>query len=115
MPADAPYSQWHDPRYALIPPDARPRTESLADVTARLLPYWYDAIVPDLVTGVCVLVVSHGNALRALIKHLDGVSEEHSAGLAVPTGLPVEYRLSGDMRPLGPGGRRLGPAVAPAQ
>jgi 2,3-bisphosphoglycerate-dependent phosphoglycerate mutase len=107
MPEDAPYSQWGDARYADIPPEARPRTESLADVTARLLPYWYDAIVPDLLTGQCVLVVSHGNTLRALIKHLDGVSDEHSAGLEVATGLPVEYRLGRDMRPVASGGRRL--------
>jgi 2,3-bisphosphoglycerate-dependent phosphoglycerate mutase len=107
MPEDAPYSQWNDPRYAVIPPDARPRAESLADVTARLLPYWYDAIVPDLLTCRSVLVVSHGNTLRALIKHLDGVSAEQSASLEVPTGLPVEYRLSRDMRPVVPGGRRL--------
>ncbi len=111
MPEDGPYSQWDDPRYAVIPPDARPRTESLADVTARLLPYWYDAIVPDLLTGRCVLVVSHGNTLRALIKHLDGVSDEQSADLEVPTGLPVEYRLDRGMRPLVPGGRRLSPGA----
>jgi 2,3-bisphosphoglycerate-dependent phosphoglycerate mutase len=107
MPDDAPYSQWNDPRYVVIPPDARPRAESLADVTARLLPYWYDAIVPDLLTGRCVLVVSHGNTLRALIKHLDAVSDEQSVGLEVPTGLPVEYQLDRDMRPAVPGGRRL--------
>jgi len=108
MPEDAPYSQWNDPRYAVIPPDARPRAESLADVTGRLLPYWYDAIVPDLLTSRCVLVVSHGNTLRALIKHLDGVSDEESTGLEVPTGLPVAYRLDRNMRPVVRGGRRLG-------
>lgn len=115
MPADAPYSQWHDPRYAIIPPDARPRTESLADVTARLLPYWYDAIVPDLLTGSCVLVVSHGNTLRALIKHLDGVGAEQSALLEVPTGIPVRYELDGSMLPVVAGGERLGSSRHPAQ
>jgi 2,3-bisphosphoglycerate-dependent phosphoglycerate mutase len=114
MPEDAPYSQWNDPRYAVLPPDARPRTESLADVTARLLPYWYDAIVPDLVTSECVLVVSHGNTLRALIKHLDGVSDEQSALLEVPTGVPVCYELDLSMRPVVAGGERLG-AQRPAQ
>jgi 2,3-bisphosphoglycerate-dependent phosphoglycerate mutase len=110
MPDDAPYSQFADPRYAAVPAEARPRTESLRDVTARLLPYWYDAIVPDLLTGSCVLVVSHGNPLRALIKHLDRVSDEASARLEVPTGLPVVYDLDRDMRPVVRGGRCLGPA-----
>jgi 2,3-bisphosphoglycerate-dependent phosphoglycerate mutase len=76
-------------------------------VSARLLPYWYDAIVPDLATGQCVLVVSHGNTLRALIKHLDGINDDASSGLEVPTGLPVVYDLDHDMRPRVPGGRRL--------
>jgi|ERR1022692_401407 2,3-bisphosphoglycerate-dependent phosphoglycerate mutase len=67
---DAEHSQFNDPRYAALPPETRPRTESLRDVTAKLLPYWYDAIVADLRTGACVLVVSHGNTLRALVKHL---------------------------------------------
>jgi 2,3-bisphosphoglycerate-dependent phosphoglycerate mutase len=107
MPDDAPYSQFSDPRYAAIPADARPHTESLRDVTARLLPYWYDAIVPDLLTGCCVLVVSHGNTLRALIKHLDHISDEASARLEVPTGLPTVYDLDRDMHPLVPGGCRL--------
>jgi 2,3-bisphosphoglycerate-dependent phosphoglycerate mutase len=111
MPADARYSQFADPRYATVPPEARPRTESLRDVTARLLPYWYDAIVPDLLTGSCILVVSHGNPLRALIKHLDRVSDEASALLEVPTGLPVVYDLDRDMRPVVRGGRCLGPAT----
>lgn len=108
MPDDAPYSQFSDPRYAAIPAECRPRTESLRDVTARLLPYWYDAIVPDLLAGRCALVVSHGNTLRALIKHLDRVSDEGSADLEVPTGLPVVYNLDLDMRPVMPGGRLLG-------
>ena len=107
LPDDWPWSQVADPRYAAIPAEARPRTESLRDVTARLLPYWYDAIVPDLLTHSCVLVVSHGNTLRALIRHLDRVSEADSAALAVPTGLPVLYELDGDMRPARAGGRRL--------
>jgi 2,3-bisphosphoglycerate-dependent phosphoglycerate mutase len=108
VPDDSPYSQFTDPRYAAIPAEARPRTESLRDVTARLLPYWYDAIVPDLLTGPCVLVVSHGNTLRALIKHLDRVSDEASARLEVPTALPVVYDLDHDMRPVVPGGRYPG-------
>jgi 2,3-bisphosphoglycerate-dependent phosphoglycerate mutase len=109
LPGDGPYSQFADPRYAAIPAEARPRTESLRDVTARLLPYWYDAIVPDLLTGSCVLVVSHGNTLRALVKHLDRVSDEASALLEVPTGRPLAYELGHDMRPVVPGGRSMLP------
>lgn len=108
IPDDAPYSQFADHRYAAIPPEARPRAESLRDVTARLLPYWYDAIVPDLLTGSCVLVVSHGNTVRALIKHLDRVSDEASRSLEVPTAVPVVYDLDRDLRPVVPGGRHLG-------
>lgn len=111
-PAIAPgseHSQFADPRYEVIPPDARPRTESLQDVTARLLPYWYDAIVRDLRTTACVLVVSHGNTLRALVKHLDGISDEQIAELNVPTGVPLLYELGPDMKPLVQGARYLHP------
>jgi 2,3-bisphosphoglycerate-dependent phosphoglycerate mutase len=80
-----------DPRYAALPPDARPRGESLADVTRRLLPYYYDAIVPDVVRYGCVLVVSHGNTLRALVKHLEGVSDSDSSALSVPNARPIRY------------------------
>ncbi len=107
MPDDGLYSQFADARYAAIPADARPRAESLRDVTARLLPYWYDVIVPDLLTRSCVLVVSHGNTLRALVKHLDRVGDEASALLEVPTGVPLMYELDHDMRPVVPGGRSL--------
>lgn len=82
-----------DPRYAALPPDARPRGESLHDVLVRLLPYWYDVIVPDLHLYGCVLVVSHGNTLRALIKHLEAVSDEAASGLKVPNAVPVCYEF----------------------
>lgn len=82
-----------DPRYAAVAPEERPRGESLHDVTLRLLPYWADAIVPDLRWHGCVLVVSHGNTLRALVKHLEGVSDEASSGLEVPNALPLCYEL----------------------
>ena len=95
----ADHSQFADPRYAALPPEARPRGESLRDVTARLLPYWYDAIVPDLRAGSLVLVVSHGNTLRALIKHLESVSDDASAALNVPNAVPVRYELGDDLRP----------------
>jgi 2,3-bisphosphoglycerate-dependent phosphoglycerate mutase len=107
LSVDAEYSQFADPRYANLPPDARPRTESLKDVTARLLPYWYDDIVPDLRSGGCVLVVSHGNTLRALIKHLDQMADEQITKMNVPTGLPLVYELGQDMRPVGKGPRHL--------
>lgn len=82
-----------DPRYAALPPEARPRGESLRDVTMRLLPWWDDAIIPDLCQHGCVLVVSHGNTLRALVKHLDRVSDEESGRLEVPNALPLCYRF----------------------
>ena len=82
-----------DPRYAALPPEARPRGESLHDVTLRLLPYWCDAIVPDLRRYGCVLVVSHGNTLRALIKHLDAVSDDAISGIEVPNATPLLYEL----------------------
>lgn len=83
-----------DPRYAALPPDVRPRGESLHDVTERLLPYWCDAIVPDLCRYGCVLAVSHGNTLRALVKYLEGVSDDASAGLEVPNAVPVCYQVT---------------------
>jgi 2,3-bisphosphoglycerate-dependent phosphoglycerate mutase len=105
--ADAAHSQFADPRYAGLPPEVRPRAESLQDVTARLLPYWYDAVVPDLRAGAVVLVVSHGNTLRALIKHLEAITDEAIAGLDVPHGIPLLYELDTDCRPVAGRGRYL--------
>jgi 2,3-bisphosphoglycerate-dependent phosphoglycerate mutase len=101
-----------DPRYAAIPPELRPRSECLKDVVARMLPYWYDAVVPDLHDGRLVLVSAHGNSLRALVKHLDGVSDAEIPGLNIPTGIPLLYELDGDMRPLERGGEYLDAAAA---
>jgi 2,3-bisphosphoglycerate-dependent phosphoglycerate mutase len=101
-----------DPRYEMLPPEARPRAESLRDVTARLLPYWYDAIVPDLRAGGCVLVVSHGNTLRALVKHLGSVPDDQIAGLDIPTGSPLVYEFGPDLRPRVPCGQYLDPHAA---
>ncbi|MBA3605198.1 MAG: phosphoglyceromutase [Actinomycetota bacterium] len=114
LPAGDPFSQFDDPRYAFLPPEARPRTECLADVVARMLPYWYDAVVDDLRAGSVVLVAAHGNSLRALIKHLDGLSEDTVVGLNVPTGIPLRYDLDDDLRPINPGGRYLDPDAAAA-
>ena len=79
-----------------------PRTECLADVIARFLPYWESGIVPDLRAGATVLVAAHGNSLRALVKHLDGISDEDIAGLNIPTGMPLLYELDDDARPRRP-------------
>lgn len=89
-----------DRRYAALPPDLLPATECLKDVVARMLPYWYDAIVPDLRAGRRVLIGAHGNSLRALVKHLDGISDEAIAELNIPTGIPLRYELGEDLRPI---------------
>jgi 2,3-bisphosphoglycerate-dependent phosphoglycerate mutase len=109
---DDEYSQVGDPRYAALPDELMPRTECLADVIDRMLPYWYDAIVPDLRTGATVLVTAHGNSLRGLVKHLDGMSEEAVIGLNIPTGIPLVYELDDDMRPVTKGGEYLDPEAA---
>jgi 2,3-bisphosphoglycerate-dependent phosphoglycerate mutase len=100
---DDEYSQASDPRYADLL-EALPRTECLKDVVARMLPYWYDAIVPDLRRYGVVLIAAHGNSLRALIKYLDGMSDEAVVALNVPTGIPLRYELDdATLRPTGPG------------
>ena len=107
------FSQAHDPRYADLGDDL-PRTECLKDVIARFLPYWESDIVPDLRSGRTVLVAAHGNSLRALVKHLDQISDEDIAGLNIPTGMPLLYRLDEDMRPTVAGGEYLDPEAAAA-
>jgi len=111
---DDPYSQAGDPRYADLPPEVMPRTECLADVVARMLPYWYDAIVPDLRAGRTVLVAAHGNSMRALVKHLDEMNELDVIGLNVPTGIPLLYELDEHLRPVTRGGEYLDPEAAAA-
>jgi len=90
----------NDARYAWMPPELAPGTECLADVVDRMLPYWYDRIVPGLRSGRRVVVVAHGNSLRALVKHLDGVSDDEITGLNIPTGIPLVYRLDENLRPI---------------
>jgi len=90
-----------DPRYASLPKDLLPLTESLKDTVARFLPYWHDQIVPDVLAGRRVLIAAHGNSLRALVKHLDGVSEADIVSLNIPTGIPLVYELDKDLKPLG--------------
>jgi len=109
---DDPLSQAADPRYALLPSDLMPRTECLRDVVLRLLPYWYDTIVPDLAAGRCVLVVAHGNSLRALVKHLDGIGDAEITGLNIPTGIPLVYELDTKYLPVVRGGEYLDPDAA---
>ncbi len=111
---DDEFSQFNDARYADLPSEVRPLTECLADVVERMLPYWYDQIVPDLRQGKVTLVVAHGNSLRALVKHLDGISDADIAGLNIPTGIPLLYTLDDDLRPTVSGGRYLDPAAAAA-
>ena len=89
----------HDPRYAGMPPELLPGAECLKDVLERMLPYWYDAIVPDLLREQCVLVSAHGNSLRALVKHLDHLTEQQVVDLDIPTGVPLVYELNDDFTP----------------
>ena len=90
----------HDPRYASLAPDVLPATECLADVVVRMLPYWHDTIVPDLRAGMTPLVVAHGNSIRALVKHLDGISDEAIIELNIPTGVPLIYEFDSAFQPL---------------
>jgi 2,3-bisphosphoglycerate-dependent phosphoglycerate mutase len=111
LPDDDEWSQVGDPRYD---PAVVPRTECLKDVVDRLLPYWYDAIVSDLREYGVVLVAAHGNSLRAMVKHLDDVSETDITQLNIPTGIPLRYDLDEDMKPLTSGGAYLDPEAAAA-
>ena len=90
----------HDPRYAKLAPELLPATECLKDVVERMLPYWHDFIVPDLRAGQRVVVAAHGNSLRALVKHLDGISDADVTELNIPTGVPLVYELDDDLRPV---------------
>lgn len=106
------FSQDADPRYADI--DGGPLTECLADVVARFVPYFEGTIVPDLKAGKTVLIAAHGNSLRALVKYLDGMSDEAVVALNIPTGIPLRYDLGPDLKPLVPGGTYLDPDAAAA-
>ena len=110
---DDEYSQVGDARYADLG-DELPRTECLKDVIARLLPYYDAEIVPDLKAGKTVLIAAHGNSLRAIVKHLDGISDEDIAGLNIPTGMPLVYRLDENLVPTVRGGEYLDPEAAAA-
>jgi len=104
------FSQDADPRYAGEP---IPRAEALEQVLVRALPYWESDIVPDLRTGKVVLVAAHGNSIRALVKHLDGVDDATIAGINIPTGIPLLYTLDEEtLKPTNPGGTYLDPEAA---
>jgi 2,3-bisphosphoglycerate-dependent phosphoglycerate mutase len=112
LPDDDQWSQAGDPRYADLTEGERPRTECLADVVARLVPYWSEQVEPDLRSGATVLVAAHGNSLRAVVKHLDGIGDDEIAALNIPTGVPLRYDLDDDLRPVTPGGTYLDPDAA---
>ena len=115
-PALTPDDERHpgrDPRYASVPPAEMPLTESLKETVARFVPYWESAIAPDIRAGKRVLIVAHGNSLRALVKHLDGVSDADIIDLNIPTGVPLVYDLADDLTPTG--SRYLGDQAAVEQ
>jgi 2,3-bisphosphoglycerate-dependent phosphoglycerate mutase len=109
--AGSEFSQDGDPRYAGV---EIPQTECLKGVVARFLPYWESAVVPDLLAGKAVLLAAHGNSLRALVKHLDGISDTDIVGLNIPTGIPLRYDLDDNLRPTVTGGEYLDPEAAVA-
>jgi 2,3-bisphosphoglycerate-dependent phosphoglycerate mutase len=111
---DDPTHPRHDARYAALPPNELPVSESLAAVRRRLMPYWQDAIAADLAAGLVTLVVAHGNSLRALCMHLDGLTPEGVRALHIPTGVPLRYDLDETLTPLVPGGVYLDRARATA-
>jgi len=107
------WSQTHEVRYSALPPEAVPTTECLKDVVTRLIPYWEDVIVAEhLRVGKTVLIAAHGNSLRALVKHLDGISDTDIATLNIPTGIPLVYRLDENLKPIIAGGEYLDPEAA---
>jgi 2,3-bisphosphoglycerate-dependent phosphoglycerate mutase len=114
LASDDPRSLRGDPRYAHLAPDVIPDTECLKDVVTRMLPYWYDDIVPDLMARKVTLVAAHGNSLRAIVKHLDQISDEAVVALNIPTGIPLLYELDDDLKPTADGGRYLDPEAAAA-
>jgi 2,3-bisphosphoglycerate-dependent phosphoglycerate mutase len=110
---DNEFSQAHDERYAGLGDDL-PKTECLKDVLIRMLPYWEQNISKQLVSGKTILITAHGNSLRALVKHLDGVSDDAIAELNIPTGIPLHYKLDENLKPLVAGGEYLDPEAAAA-
>ena len=108
---DNQYSQANEAKYAELGA-ALPKSECLKDVVARMMPYWNESIIPDLKSGKRVLVTAHGNSLRALVKHLDGISDNDIADLNIPTGIPLLYELNENFMPIKKGGEYLDPEAA---
>jgi 2,3-bisphosphoglycerate-dependent phosphoglycerate mutase len=107
------YSQSHDPRYADLGKDL-PKSECLKDVVIRMIPYFTNEITNDLRSGKVVLVTAHGNSIRAILKHIDGISDADIAGVNIPTGIPLLYEFDKDFKPVKKGGEYLDPAAAQA-
>ena len=97
---DDPRHPGHDPRYAGLPPSVLPLTESLKDTVARFLPYWQETIAPTIQSGQRVLIVAHGNSLRALVKYLDNISDSRIVEENIPTGVPLVYELDDSLKPI---------------
>ncbi|MFM8927238.1 MAG: phosphoglyceromutase [Rhodoluna sp.] len=108
---DSEYSQANDERYKELG-EGIPKTECLKDVLERMLPLWEKEISKDILSGRTVLITAHGNSLRALVKHLDGISDEDIAELNIPTGIPLVYKLNADLKPVIKGGEYLDPEAA---
>ncbi len=113
LDADDPRASHDDPRYAALSREEMPLTECLKDTVARVLPFWTGTIAPSIRAGRRVRITAHGNSLRALIKHLDGIGDSEIVGLNVPTGRPLVYELDADLKPIG--SRYLGDADEIAQ
>jgi 2,3-bisphosphoglycerate-dependent phosphoglycerate mutase len=113
LEADDPRSERGDPRYASLPPGAVPLTECLADTVARVLPFWHTTLAPAVAAGERLLIAAHGNSMRALVKHLDGISDEEIVGLNIPNGIPLVYEFDARMNPVSR--RYLGDAATAAK
>jgi 2,3-bisphosphoglycerate-dependent phosphoglycerate mutase len=97
---ESPYYPGRDPRYAGVPKEELPLTECLKDVVARFLPYWHGTLAPAVQAGQRVIIAAHGNSLRALVKYLDNIPDEEIVGLNIPTGIPLVYELTRDLKPI---------------
>ncbi len=106
-------SERGDPRYAKLQPEQIPLTECLKDTVARVLPFWNEAIAPGILSGQRIVIAAHGNSIRALVKYLDGISDEAIVNLNIPNGIPLVYTLDAQLKPLG--SRYLGDAEAAAR
>ena len=110
---DDQYSQKNEPKYADLG-EQLPKTECLKDVVARVVPYLMGEVAEDLKSGKTVLITAHGNSIRAIVKHIDCISDADIAGVNIPTGIPLYYEFDEDFEPITKGGRYLDPAAAQA-